>query len=263
MNKYFRVLLEMLSRGKVLKRRMRIKDKSTQIFVSPDAQLKYLKFRINSFDRDLICIAENFLTSSSNAWDIGANVGVFTFAAANVANKGTIVSVEPDIWLAQLLRKSSRIKENKEFDIRVLPAAISDQNGVATFMIAKRGRASNALEEAGGHSQMGGVREYQCVPTITLDSLLSSFPAPDFVKIDVEGAEWMVIQGASNIIQNIRPVFYIEIGFDHAEKILQVFQNEDYSAYDGKSGNIIETCTFNTYFIPNENEEARQVLQTL
>ncbi len=262
--KYFlRTLLERLSRRRILKRKICVKDKSVSIYVSPDSQLKYLKFGRNVFDYDLIRIAETFLTPSSNVWDIGANIGIFTFAAATIANQGTILAVEGDIWLAQLLRKTTKIQGNTSFDIRILPAAVSSQNGIATFMIAQRGRASNALEVAGGSSQMGGVREKQFVPTLTLDTLLSFFPLPDFVKIDIEGAEWMAIQGAKKIIQEVRPVIYMEISSKYAEKIYNVFKTEDYTAYDGESGSAIKTCANNTFFIPNENREAQQLLRLL
>ena len=86
-------------------------EKKIPIFVSPDAQLKYLKPGIRAFDRDLIDISEKYLTSKSNVWDIGANVGIFTFAASSIANKGTIVSIEADVWLASILRKTACLKE--------------------------------------------------------------------------------------------------------------------------------------------------------
>ncbi len=210
MRKTIRTALEHLSRGKVIKRYMIVKGIRTPLLVTPDAQIKLLKPGANAFDKDLIRIAERFLKEKSNVWDIGANVGVFTFAAAAVANKGMILSVEADTWLTGILRRSAQLKENNEKDIRVLPVAISEMNSVASFMIAKRGRASNALEVVGGRSQMGGVREKQYVPTLTIDTLLGSFPEPDFIKIDVEGAELLALKGASKVISSIRPVFTLK-----------------------------------------------------
>jgi FkbM family methyltransferase len=37
-------------------------------------------------------------------------------------------------------------------------------------------------------------------------------PRPDFVKVDVEGAELLVLEGAHEMISQVRPVFYIEVG---------------------------------------------------
>ncbi len=136
------------------------------LLVSPDAQLKYLKFGFGKFDQDLIEIAENYLQPTSNIWDVGANVGVFTFAASSMTHEGMVVSIEADIWLANILRKTSMLKEYSQNNICVLPVAVSNENSISSFLIAARGRASNALEEAGGRSQTGGVREVQYVPTI-------------------------------------------------------------------------------------------------
>ena len=249
-----RTIVERASRGKVLERWITVNGKTIPLLISPDAQLKYLKLGSGAFDHDLINIAEQHLTENSNVWDVGANVGVFSFAAASIAHKGTVVSIEADIWLANILRKSAMFKEYSNNTICVLPVAISNDNSVASFMVAERGRASNALEVVGGRSQMGGVREKQYVPTLTLDSLLNTFPPPDFVKIDVEGAEYMVLQGAKNLIKNIRPKFYIEVGSNVSIKILNLFQSSGYVAYDPQGNKLTDSCAPNTLFCPEENE---------
>jgi FkbM family methyltransferase len=245
-----RKIAERLSRGKVIKRRIVVGGKSLPLLVSPDAQLKYLK--LGGFDQDLIHIAENHLEPNSNVWDVGANVGVFTFAASSVAHAGTVVSIEADIWLANLLRKTAMLKEYSNNKICVLPAAVSNENSVASFMVAERGRASNALEAAGGRSQMGGVRENQYVPTLTLDTILNSFPAPDFVKIDIEGAELMALQGATRLIDEIRPIFYIEVGPDVSNEVLNRYRMAHYVPFDPQGNRLANTCTPNTFFIPEE-----------
>jgi FkbM family methyltransferase len=252
--KIIRKVVERLSRGLVLKRKIVVSGKSLPIFVSPDAQLKYLKFGSGVFDQDLIHIAENHLETNSNVWDVGANVGVFTFAASSIANMGTVVSIEADIWLASILRKTTKFKEYSNNNICVLPVAISNSNSVASFMVAARGRASNALEVAGGRSQMGGIRELQYVPTLTLDAMLDTFPAPDFVKIDIEGAELMAVQGAVRLITEIRPKFYIEVGSDVSEQIFKEFQSAGYVALDPQGKRLTKTCSPNTFFIPNEKQ---------
>ena len=94
--KIIRTIIERLSRGKVIKRKIYVKGNTIPLLVSPDAQLKYVKFWKNAFNSDLINIAERFLNEESNVWDIGANVEVFTFPAAAVAHKGTI---KEQFWL--------------------------------------------------------------------------------------------------------------------------------------------------------------------
>ena len=254
-----RKIVELLSRGKLLKRVIRVGEKRIPLFVSPDAQLKYLKPGEKAFDRDLIDIAERYLRSDSNVWDIGANVGVFTFAAASIASEGSVISVEADIWLADILRRTSRFKEYSSSRVCIIPVAVSQKNSIASFVVAARGRASNALEEtAYSRSQMGGHREKQFVPTLTMDTLLESFPAPDFIKIDIEGAEYMAIQGASKIISEVRPIFYVEVGSECSQQIFKTFKQEKYATFDSAGNPIAENTGFNVFFVPDEKVESYQ-----
>jgi FkbM family methyltransferase len=224
------------------------------LYVSPDSQLKYLKPHAAGFDDMLLRLAREFLKKDSVVWDIGANVGVFTFAAKGVAIEGRVLAVEPDRWLAQLLQRSSRLQPERASQVAVLCAAISSRNGTAEFSIAKRGRASNHLAAVGGWSQTGGERERFHVPTLTLDTLLEDFPAPTFVKIDVEGAEVLVLGGARRLLHEIRPTFCIEVGEEHASAATLLFHQAGYDLFDAArsfSGQQpSEFCSNNTLAVP-------------
>ena len=247
---FFRKLAERMSRGVALRRKLKVGDRYINITVSPDAQLKYLKFGAGSFDIDLVNIALKYVRRNHVVWDIGANVGTFTFAAASLVGKGSVISVEADPWLASLLRKTASFKDYCETDISILSAAVSDKNSVSRFLIASRGRASNALVEAGGRSQMGGARDSYFVPTLTLDALLDCFPMPNFVKIDIEGAELLALRGASKLIEEVRPSFYIEVGGNVASPIYELFKEAGYSCVDPITGSKTTVCLENTLFVP-------------
>jgi FkbM family methyltransferase len=191
-----RQMAERFSRGIVIKRRLPEAVGGMPVYVSPDAQLKYLRVGADAFDAGLLRLAQEHVSHDAVIWDVGANVGVFTFAAAGLAPEGQVFAIEADPWLAALLRRTSALPEYETRRVTVLSVALSDKNGTAEFVIARRGRASNYLSDAGGWSQAGGVRERIRVPTLTIDTLLEQFPRPKFVKIDVEGAEIMVLRGA-------------------------------------------------------------------
>src|SRR5437870_11528737 len=110
---------ERLSRGRVLKRRLPAEFGKTPLYVSPDSQLKYLKIGREAFDAELLQVALDEIGPGMVVWDVGANVGVFTFAAASLAESGSVLAIEADIWLTQLIRRSANIKENREFDITI------------------------------------------------------------------------------------------------------------------------------------------------
>jgi FkbM family methyltransferase len=250
-----RTVVERLARGKVIKRRLPKQFGSRPFYITPDAQLKYLKFGNSAFDSDLLQLAQTYLKKDSKVWDIGANVGVFTFAAASIATAGQVLAVEPDIWLAEILRRSCAIDANQELDVQVLPSAIADINGVSTFLIAQRGRANNSLETVGGRSQMGGIRTKILVPTLTLDTLLESCFLPDFVKIDCEGAEFIALSGGHRLLKEIRPIFYVEVGDNLSESVAALFLKYNYRIFQGsggKAGELLSVCAFNTIAMPAE-----------
>jgi len=251
-----RRIVERISRDRVLRRTLPEAFGSTPIYVSPDSQLSYLRAGPGAWDSELLRIAQEQIKIDSLVWDIGANIGVFAFAAASIATQGHVLAVEPDVWLASIMRRSASLKQNANLNIDILPAAISDRSGVATFATAKRGRASSYLEDAGGRSQTGGIRDRTTVPTLTLDSLLTSQPPPGFLKIDVEGAELAVLQGALGVLRNARPVIYVEVGADHKTAIADILSDNDYKMYDGSQAVIerhaIDICAYNTLAIPRE-----------
>lgn len=251
-----------MMRGRVFRRHIEVNGLPVELYVSPDAQLKYMKLSKQAFDVDLIRIAECFVEPRDCVWDIGANIGVFTFAAASIANCGTVVAIEADTWLASLMRKTCRLRSHLDQDIRIVPVAIADQDTVLTLRIAGRGRASNALSIASGSSQMGGVREEQHVPSLTLDSLLKTMPKPDFVKIDVEGAECLVLSGAKTVIRAARPVFYIEVAEKSFPDVISLFDASNYTTFDER-GSVVQTWTAsNFFFVPNESAAKLKAMET-
>jgi FkbM family methyltransferase len=246
----FRRWIEQLSRDSYFRRRLPTAFDRVPIYVSPDSQLKYMRLSSDAFDAGLLAVATDFLKPDFNMWDIGANVGVFTFAAATRIKKGKVLAVEADIWLAQLIQKSLSLNRERGFDITVLPAAVSDQLGVARFIIAARGRASNSLRSVRDSRSMGGVREEQTVSTLTLDVLLDNLFKPDFIKIDVEGAEKMVLDGAHKVLGEIRPMLYIEVSPDNCDAVTETLKSYKYRLVDGESRSPVEKCSFNTIAFP-------------
>lgn len=217
-----RSLLEKWSRGIVLKRRLPAEFGGRTLYVSPEGGgLRYWKPRLDTIDPMLLHTVREFVKPGHTVWDIGGNLGFFAFPAAVRAKGGRVAVFEPDIFLCHLLRKST--EANPDLPIDIFPLAVSNRDGVAQFNIAERARSTNFLEEASGTTQTGGVRSTLSVPTIRLDSFSQHYPAPDFVKIDVEGAENLVIEGMLEILKNKKPAILCEVSalnFNYVSKTL-------------------------------------------
>lgn len=98
-------------------------------------------------------------------WDVGANLGLFTFAAATASGSdGFVLAIEPDPWLVNLLRRSTKLtSQTSAAPVHVLCAAAADRAGVSRLHIARRSRSTSYLEGF-GTTQTGGSRESQLVP---------------------------------------------------------------------------------------------------
>lgn len=193
----------------------------------------------------LLEFARRHVRAGMSVWDIGANVGLFTFAAAGLAGtSGFVLAVEADIWLCSNLRRASGWNACGG-SLIVLPAAVADRSGVAQFHVARANRAANYLASAGGSSVTAGVREVQHVTTVTLDGLADQFPLPSVLKIDVEGAEAAVLAGASRVLQR-RPDLLLEVRPGNEDDVARHLEPHGYRYVDAETGKPSGHPTFNT-----------------
>jgi FkbM family methyltransferase len=224
------------------------------IWVSPDARLRYLKPGSAGFDGELLGYVERYIAPRDVVLDIGANVGEFALAAAHQAQReGAVLAVEPDPFLANVILKTMREKANQDINLDILFAAVSSGERIERFHLSARGRASNALARF-EPNDMGGVRQEFLVPTTTVDAIVASWRVPNVVKIDVEGAERAVLEGATHTLASHRPLVIIEVRKDK-DIIRQVFIDLRYVLFDparGPSGKPLAECLFNTLAVPFE-----------
>lgn len=203
-----RRLLEVIARNRVVKRRLPTNLGGRAFYASPDAALRYWLPGRN-YDPLLLDVARKLVKPTMKVWDVGANVGLFSLAAAHlVGPSGFVLAIEPDPWLGSLLIRSSQTPARGAAPIQVLVAPVSDHRGITILHIAKRGRASNFIGT--GRQESDGERYSIPVSTVTLDSLLESFPVPDLVKIDIEGMEYLALKGASELLKH-RPIIFAEV----------------------------------------------------
>jgi len=190
---------------------------------------------MDAVDPVLLRLVKELVEAESVVWDIGANVGLFAFAAASLAGpRGQVVAMEPDAWLLQLLRRSARMQPSSSAPIMIVPAAAASGLSLRTLCLAERSRAANYLAEF-GTIQTGGFREKQTIVALTLDWLLEFAPAPAVIKIDVEGAEMEVLQGACKLFDTCRPVVLCEVIPDTAPAVTEFLSSRNYRIFDGQT----------------------------
>ncbi len=189
---------------------------------------------MEAIDPVLLGQAIEFVKEGDVVWDVGANLGFFSFAAASLAgSKGRIYAFEPDPWLVHALRQSAKQQPTSSSTVTVIPAAVAAENALRSFAIGKRARASSHLIEY-GHSQTGGTLEKHTVVTLSLDWLLKQLPPPRILKIDVEGAEVEVLNGAKDMFERIKPIVLCEVGHESSASVTAFFHARGYELFDGE-----------------------------
>lgn len=147
---------------------------------------------------------KDFVTPGSLVIDVGANIGFFTLKFANwVGSDGQVIAIEPDAEnLTTLVQKAKRAR--LETRIEFCYAAASDKSGFVSF-------ERNELHP-GDHRIALGATGATTVTTITLDELaLSSERQVSLIKIDVQGAELLVLAGGKHLLRERRPALFVEV----------------------------------------------------
>jgi FkbM family methyltransferase len=153
-------------------------------------------------------LVRRLLNDDDVFWDVGANVGYFTLVAATaLAHRGQIVAFEPGKNAYQ--RLTANVSLNPYRNIQTLPVAVSDREGEAVLHVAGDIADSSASLYPSGQTQ---VRPEVC-RTVSLDHFRreEGVRPPDLIKLDVEGAEMAVLQGARGLIAESPPLLLVEM----------------------------------------------------
>jgi FkbM family methyltransferase len=153
----------------------------------------------------------SLVPTGKNAIDVGANRGVYAYWMAKRAD--IVDAFEPQPELARYIR-SARLR-----NVRVHEIALSDHATTARLLVPSNdGLARLASPEAdevqvAAEAELGATTELS-VQTQTLDSL--GLLNVGFLKIDIEGHEMAVLQGAEETIATNRPIVFVESEARHA-----------------------------------------------
>lgn len=146
-------------------------------------------------------------------WDIGAHYGYFSMIASLLtSSKGHVLSVEASPVTFNLLKENTQNLDNST----IINSAVSDKLGeVSFYQFPNLYSEYNSVdvEQFNHESWYQGVKASQVmIKSITLDNLYkeNSFSRPDMIKIDVEGAEFRVISGGSQLFTESSPIVIME-----------------------------------------------------
>jgi FkbM family methyltransferase len=191
----------------------------------------------------LFTFMKGYLKPGMTFVDVGANIGSHTvYGARLVTARGNVFSVEADPETFALLQ--GNVSLNGAANAALFNQCLSDRPGLVTFNINPDSARSSLLRKGTSQKQL---------PATTLDSLIPPMTQIDLLKIDVEGADYLVLGGARRIFDEAPPrVVVIEVS-SRAPEIKEFLLSHGYRLYqfDGDRSAFVEVDwpVFNTYAV--------------
>jgi FkbM family methyltransferase len=183
-----------------------------ELKIDPTVNFHWLNV-VNYGGYEAVLLFERFLKPGDVYLDIGANYGYMSINAAKIVGPaGRVIAVEPEPRAGELLKFNARLNDAR---IEIVPKAISDVPGTANFNVATEmglSRLDNARKNTSGMI----LQENVTIQKTTVDLLISEM-IPDrditLLKMDVEGHEMRILQGAAALVARQKTMFMLEVNF--------------------------------------------------
>ncbi|PKP20699.1 MAG: hypothetical protein CVU05_08495 [Bacteroidetes bacterium HGW-Bacteroidetes-21] len=161
--------------------------------------------RNQEYDYQAYKILQRNLKADSNGIDVGCHEGEFLDFFLKFSPAGSHFAFEP------LPPYYENLQAKYGQSIRIFPYALSNEAKTTHFNFVKNAPAFSGLKERSYNTSNPGIEKIE-VKTERLDNLIPTDIPINFIKIDVEGAEFMVLQGASQLIKKNKPLIIFEFG---------------------------------------------------
>jgi FkbM family methyltransferase len=219
--------------------RQRTKALLKDTFPSIWLQWHFMHFP-KSAERELAYLGK-IVPKDSVTVDVGAHCGLYTRQLARLSRQ--VHAFEPSLQMANILRRTSAA------NVSIHEVALSDHVGDAELFIPRDGDGRFAFGLASLEPQLeasvGDVISAH-VPTARLDAVVQQDVA--FVKIDVEGHELNVLNGAVELLDRCQPVFLVEAEERHragaTRSVFEFFRDKAYRGYFLKNDEVTPVDQF-------------------
>jgi FkbM family methyltransferase len=171
------------------------------------------------------------------ALDVGANLGVYSRFLSRSLRQGRVIAFEP--WETNCRRfRENAVRGNIEDRVLLLPYALGDCDGPVAFQIDDFQTTSGALDAASpgrasvGRANVGLAPRTTTVEGRRLDSLMKDgvVDRADLVKVDIEGAEALMMRGAEELLRARSADWMVELhGAAVAKEVSRHFLSHGYA----------------------------------
>lgn len=180
------------------------------------------------YEPHVATLIDNELKPGDVFYDVGANAGYFALIAAKaVGPGGKVIAFDPNPVNVRSVKEQARLNQLEDVCL-VEPLAVSDRRSYLNFVVPKV-NANGHLQGAGAPNleDDGEVIE---VETISLDEYVENHPPPTWLKMDIEGAEVLALEGMRKLLSG-----------PHAPRLLISTHSDE---LERKSKEILEQCGY-------------------
>jgi FkbM family methyltransferase len=166
------------------------------------------EFILGDWEMPMQEIFLQYIKPGNTIYDLGAHQGFLALLASRlVGTEGKVYSFEPLPSNYALLKKNMQINQIK--NCATFYGAVTATPGFINFTISQADVSNTYVQSSPAFNANAQHIE---VPAFSLDNLVATrlINAPDFLKIDVEGAELDVLKGATNLLKELAPIIYLE-----------------------------------------------------
>jgi|TARA_B110000259_G_scaffold90249_1_gene104791 FkbM family methyltransferase len=218
------------------------------------------KFEFTKIFTKLIKKADVFI-------DIGANIGYYSILAGKFNPNIRVIAFEPSEGAMIYACENVRIN-NLEDIIKIEPLALFNKTGELDFYNVTNPKFSTIYNLSGEHNltESKNKLKYAKVKTngIKLDTYLKDVDLEriDLLKIDTEGSEYLILEGAGKVLKKDRPIVICETLFNLIEEKLEsIFIELDYEFYNHSENGLVKVNSIqrkedngvrNCFFVPKE-----------
>jgi len=185
-----------------------------------------------------------------NGWffDVGANVGLYVWDVSKVCPTQKIMAFELDPANFDLLEMTQKEANLQNFEL--CPVALSNQTDQVSFsqdLLTSSTGCIKGKEEPWIEQYLNGSTNQITVNTRTMDSEVGDNKIPSLIKIDVEGHEVEVLEGAVHTLSNTKPLLIIESFPPKQEKVISLLQAYGYNLEDADQHSPLNSKTNNLF----------------
>ena len=182
---------------------------------------------LGTYELDKQAALQRFVRPGMKIYDIGAQAGFYTlFFSRLTGASGSVYAFEPCPYEARFL--VDHVRMNGLANVKIIQAAVSDRAALIG-MTTTLGVTQNRICDRSDSILM--------VPSLKLDA--AGLPPPELIKMDVEGAESAVLEGAQRILREVRPVIFVALhSIEERAKCAALLRAACYSVYDLKGQSV-------------------------